>query len=115
VASGTPACDDDFERGRAAARPVDARPARDLEDAVARIDAFLHNYTTHAEYFEEGWPLLIVLLVCANDELNGVDILFSCEGDSDAHLRSLCERAITALSQAHPNLGYDYSWELVSG
>jgi hypothetical protein len=112
---GRPARDVDFERGRAEARPVDTRPARELAEAVARVDAFLHYYTSQAEYFEDGWPLLIVLLVSPNDEETGVDILFSCEGAADAYLQSLCERAISALAQAHPNLGYDYSWELVSG
>jgi hypothetical protein len=111
---GTAARDSDFERGRAAARPVDARPARNLDDAVTRIDSFLHEYTNHAEYFADGWPLLFVLLVCANDEESGVEIYFSCDGASDAHLRSLCSRAVKALAHAYPNLGYEYCWELIS-
>jgi hypothetical protein len=89
--------------------------ARDLAKEVERIDAFLRGYTTHPEFFEDGWPILIVLLVCANDDETGIEILFSCEGPSDPHLRSLCESAIAALVQAYPERGFDFTWELVSG
>jgi hypothetical protein len=114
-ALGTPARDADFDRGRAAAERVDARPALDLGDAVARIDAFLHSFTRHAEYFEDGWPLLIVLLVSVNDDETGVEILFSCDGSASERLEALCERAIAALERAHPNLGFPFGWELVPG
>jgi hypothetical protein len=111
---GAPGRDRSFELGRATARLVDVRPARDLEDAVTRIETFLNDYTSHAEYFVEGWPLLMVLMVCPNEQDTGVEIYFSCDGAANAHIRSLGERAVKALRHAHPNLGYDYIWELIS-
>jgi hypothetical protein len=115
---GTPARDADFDSGRgytSAAEPVDTRPARDLADAVARVNAFLERYSRRPEYFEDGWPALILLLVCANDDETSVEISFSSERPSDAILTVLCEKAIAALEQAHPNLGFPFTWELVGG
>lgn len=91
---------------------VDDRPSTDLDDAVARAEKVLNDFMIGDDYYD-GDVQRIWMFYCAKDsDQNAVDISFGCADPEDADLRELAERAIAALHESLPQLGFPVQWEL---
>lgn len=92
---------------------VDASEPRDLDDAAGRAQAFLKQYTLHSDYFDDGECRIWMQYTSPNRDKTAIKVLFCTAADpGDPDLIALCDRAINALDDALPLLGYEVQWSL---